>query len=331
MRLFIFAVIMLFSFSVTAQKLEYSLQFQGIGDNREYTKEYAYPQTILGERTSFEIGTTLDENHQLRLGLSHLFEFGSEINEQKPKLIAYYQYRDEKKTFYFGAFPRMGLINYPLALLTDTLNYYRPNVEGLYGQYDWNWGKQSGFVDWTSRQTNTRRETFMAGISGKVQLGSLFAEDYLLLYHHAHSGIRPEGQHISDNMGLVIYLGTDLEKLIPVEKAYIKAGVLESSLRERGVTDGYITGWSFIGEFYGENKNFALHATYHQGDGHNLMYGDRFYDVSSYLRTDVVWKFINSEHVQGRFNLSFHLIEGSTLDQSQQLSLVYRFGSADNE
>jgi hypothetical protein len=57
------------------------------------------------------------------------------------------------------------------------------------------------------------------------------------------------------------------------------------------------------------------------------MNGDRFYDVDSYLRTDIYWKLISSEHIEGRFNLSFHLIEGKELDQSQQLSLVYRFGN----
>ncbi len=327
MKLPLLILSLLLSVASIAQKLEYSVLFQGIGDNREYSREYALPKTILGERTSFEIGTTLDENHKFRVGLSHLFEFGSEINDLKPNLTAYYQYNDKQKVFYFGAFPRLGLLNYPLAMLSDTLNYYRPNIEGLYGQYKWTWGNQGGFVDWTSRQTDYKRETFLAGIFGKMQFGSFFFENYLLMFHYAGTALRPEGEHISDNHGMSLLLGANLEKLIPIQKAYIKAGILESGLRERNVTDGYITGWSFTGELYGESKSFALRATYHQGDGHNLMYGDSFYNADSYLRTDIYWKFINSEQIQGRFNLSFHLIEGSTLDQSQQLSLVYKFGN----
>ncbi|MDD4192706.1 MAG: hypothetical protein PHI28_15330, partial [Mangrovibacterium sp.] len=73
--------------------------------------------------------------------------------------------------------------------------------------------------------------------------------------------------------------------------------------------------------------NFALRTTLHEGEGHHLLNGDRFYDADSYLRTDLIWKFIDKEHIQGRFNLSFHLVEGSDLDQSQQLSLIYRFGN----
>lgn len=310
-----------------AQKPEYEVRFHGIGDNREFASNQAYSQTILGERTSFEIGTTLEGNHRFRIGLSHLFEFGSELDEQKPKLTAYYRYQDKQKAFYFGAFPRMDLISFPLALLTDTLLYYRPNIEGLYGRYNWAWGHQSGFADWTGRQTETRREAFLAGFSGEMRYRSFFFQNYLTLYHYAETALELESIHIKDNMGMVLYVGSDLEKIIPLDKFYVKTGMIGSSIRERSVTDGFINALSFTGELYGEKKNFALHATWHEGKGHQLMNGDRFYDCGSYLRTDLIWKFINNEHIQGRFNLSFHLIEGSDLDQSQQLSLVYTFGN----
>jgi hypothetical protein len=313
--------------AASAQKPEYLIQFQGIGDNREFASNKAYSQTILGERTSFEIGTTIEENHRFRIGLSHFFEFGSEIDERKPQLIAYYRYEDPEKAFYFGAFPRMQLINFPLALLTDTLLYYRPNIEGMYGRYNWDWGHQLGFIDWTGRQTTERREAFMACFSGEMRYKSFFFQNYLTLYHYAETALEVESIHIKDNLGGIFYLGSDLEKLIPLKKAYIKAGILESSLRERGVTDGFVNALSFIGELYGESDHFALHATFHQGKGHQLMNGDRFYDVDSYLRTDLIWKFIEKQHIQGRLKICFHLIEGNDLDQSQQLSLVYRFGN----
>jgi hypothetical protein len=327
MRSIIFSWLFLIPVMSFGQKIEYQVQFHGIGDNREFASNKAYSQTILGERTSFEIGTTLEENHRFRIGLSHLFEFGSEMDEQKPKLTAYYQYQDRQKTFYFGAFPRMDLINFPLALLTDTLLYYRPNIEGMYGRYKWSWGHQSGFVDWTGRQTETRREAFMAGFSGEMRYRSFFFQNYMTLYHYAETALELENIHIKDNLGVVLYLGTDLEKVVPLKRAYLKLGILESSIRERSVTDGFDNALSLTGELYGESKNFALHATIHEGEGHHLMNGDRFYDVDSYLRADLIWKFINREHIQGRFNLSFHLIEGSDLDQSQQLSLIYRFGN----
>ncbi|MGD9558067.1 MAG: hypothetical protein AB7V25_13675 [Mangrovibacterium sp.] len=326
MRSVLFFLLVFLPAILFAQKPEYKILFHGIGDNREFARNGVHSQTILGERTSFEIGTSLEENHHLRIGLSHLFEFGSEVNEQKPKMIAYYQYEDNQKAFYFGAFPRMELISFPLALLTDTLLYYRPNIEGLYGRYNWGWGHQLGFVDWTGRQTDSRREAFLAGFSGEVRSGSFFFQNYLTLFHYAETTQEVDSIHIRDNMGMVLYLGTDLEKFIPLDKGWFRLGILGSALRERNVTDGFLNALSFTGEFYGEKKGFALRATLHQGEGHHLMNGDRFYNFGSYLRTDVIWHFIRRQHIQGLFNLSFHLTEGSDLGQSQQLSLIYRFG-----
>lgn len=330
MKPFLIACLLLLSTaSLYAQKPEYSVRFQGIGDNREFTDQYNYPQTILGERTSIELGTTIDTLHRFRFGISHLFEFGADADDVKPKLTAYYRYRDQKNTFYFGAFPRFELIDFPLAMITDTFQYYRPNVEGLYGKHRWSWGHQSGFVDWTSRQTMTRRETFMAGLSGEMRFGNFFFENYLLLFHHALTSNDAASEHLTDNLGLTLYLGYNLAPVTGLQKAWIKAGGMRSQKRERGVDDGYVVGNSLSGQLYGESKRFALRSTFSFGDGHHFMNGDRYYVQKSYVRTDVIWKFLQHKQLQGTFNLSFHLVEGSTLDQQQQLSLVYRFGNAD--
>ncbi|MGQ8338636.1 hypothetical protein ACUNWD_18915 [Sunxiuqinia sp. A32] len=327
MRYILLSLLLFVSLISFSQKLEYDVLFQGIGDNREFSSGYANSQTILGERTSMEFGTTLDGNHQFRIGISHLFEFGSELDYNKPQLTAYYHFTDTKTDFYFGAFPRMEILNFPLSMLTDTIQYYRPNIEGMYGKYSWDWGYQAGFVDWTGRQTETVRESFFAGFLGRMDVEPLFFENYLIMYHYAHALEHGPEVHIQDNAAMAFYLGTDLTKLIPIEKAYVKAGTLGSLFRERSVTDGYLKAWSFVGELYGEIKNFALRTTWHQGQGHHITNGDRFYDLDSYIRTDLYWKFLNTDHLQGKFNLSFHLVDGSDIDQSQQLSLIYRFGN----
>lgn len=324
-RLTIILLLLVYGYSF-AQKLEYSVLFQGIGDNREFAESgKANSQTILGERISFEMGTTLDEQHQFRAGLNYLFEFGSDLDFNKPKLTAYYHFLDKKSEFYFGAFPRMDLIDYPLAMLTDTLQYYRPNLEGMYGKYQWDWGHQAAFIDWTGRQSETVHESFLAGSSGKIKLKSFFFENYLIMFHYAGKLYHDPDFHIQDNSAVSFYLGRDLTDILPLQKSSIKMGSLGSFFMERHVNEKYITAWSFVGEFYGEMKKFALRTTLHQGQGHRITMGDRFYNVGSYLRTDVYWKFINSQHVQGKFNLSFHLVEGRYMDQSQQLSLIYKF------
>jgi hypothetical protein len=151
MKKLLVILFILFSFLAKAQDFEYQILFEGIGDNREYFSEKAMPQTILGSRGAFEVGLKID-NHRIRTGLSQLLEFGSDIDYHKPKLTLYYQLKEDKKEFLFGGFPRRGIIDFPLAMLTDTLLYYRPNIEGMFGEVHWNWGKQNGFVDWVSRQ-----------------------------------------------------------------------------------------------------------------------------------------------------------------------------------
>ena len=327
MRVLLLFFAVLIASTSFAQKFEYDVLFHGFGDNREFQSQVANSQTILGERTSFSFGTTLDEHHQIRIGMSHLFEFGSEVEDQKPILTAYYHYtNDKQKEFYFGSFPRMGLIDFPLALITDTFLYYRPNIQGLYGNYNWDWGHQNGFIDWTSRQTDTRRETFMAGFSGEIRHNTLFFQNYITLFHYAGTAIVQNDSQVSDDLGMTFFVGSDLDQLLSLQKSYIRAGIFSSKYRIRALTDGYVNSSSFMAELYGETKYFALRSTLNVGDGHYIMNGDRFYDADSYWRTDIYWKFINSKYVEGRFNLSFHLVNGSDLDQSQQLSLIYHFG-----
>jgi len=325
----IYLILLIISAGVTAeaQQLEYQIRFQGIGDNREFTQEYAFPQTIMGERTSVELGTTIDSLHQFRFGISHLFEFGAAADDVKPALTAYYRYDDGKDLFYFGAFPRLELVDFPLAMLADTIQYYRPNIEGLYGKHSWSNGYQLGFVDWTGRQTATRRETFMAGLTGKVTFKNFFIQNFVLLYHHALTATENPNEHITDNMGGALYLGYDFTSLFNLQTAYLQFGYMGSAIRERGIDDKYRTGSSLAGKLYGEGKRFALRSTFSFGKGHQFMNGDPYYASDSYVRTDVIWKFLQHKQIQGHFNLSFHLIDGTTLDQQQQIAIIYKFGN----
>lgn len=312
-------------FIAIAQKFEYQILFEGIGDNREYFSGKANSQTILGSRGAFEVGINTD-NHRIRAGLSQLMEFGSELNYHIPKLTLYYSYTGDQKEFLFGAFPRRGRIDFPMAMLTDTLQYYRPNIEGLFGEIRWDWGNQKGFVDWVSRQTDVNRENFMAGFSGEVKYNNLFLENYLLLFHDAGAAIDLPDDHIKDYLGFALQAGirTSADAVI---SGNVKAGVLGSSFRERSVTGGFINATSFFAETNGRWKNYGLKSVLHSGGEHRFAYGDLFYRQKDYWRTDVVWYFINHKNISGRFNLSFHVIDWNDLDQQQQLSIVYHFGN----
>ncbi|HYQ56825.1 MAG TPA: hypothetical protein VEP89_05695 [Draconibacterium sp.] len=311
-------------FFCDAQEFKYQVLFEGIGDNREFSQPYAYPQTIMGSRGAFEVGVDI-ENHQLRGGLSHLFEFGSDLDAQKPKLTLYYQFQDEDKVFAFGAFPRRDKIDFPLVMLTDTLLYYRPNVEGLFGEISWDWGHQNGFVDWVGRQAETQREQFMAGFSGEVFHKNFFFQNYMLMFHNAHTLHNNPPLHIEDFMGFALQAGIRTKENSAIT-GYLQTGILNSTYRERGVTDGYDVSTTLFTELAGRYKNIGLKSVLNVGGGHKFMYGDPYYRADDYWRTDLIWYFINHNNIKGRFNLSMHLVNWDTLDQQQQLSVIYVFG-----
>ncbi len=324
MKKLLFILFTLFSFVGAAQNMEYEVTFEGIGDNREYFSGKAMSQTILGSRGAFELGVGFDQ-HKIRGGLSQLLEFGSDLDYHKPKLTLYYQFAGEQKEFKFGAFPRRGTIDFPLAMLTDTLLYYRPNIEGMFGEVRWNWGHQNGFVDWVSRQTDVKRENFMAGFSGELFHKNLFLQNYLLLFHDAGPGVPVPDDHIKDYLGFALQAGVRTPENARL-KGYLKAGILSSSFRERTVTDGFVNASGFFAGAKGRYKNYGIKSVLSAGASHRFAYGDLFYRVKNYWRTDVVWYFINHEKVKGRFNLSFHVLDWDDLDQQQQLSIVYVFG-----
>ena len=319
MIIFLFAALI-----ARAQNFEYKVLFEGIGDNREFFNDYGFPQTILGARAAAEGGFSV-ENHKFRLGFSYLYEYGSEFDAQKPKPILYYQFNNSKVDFLFGAFSRRGKIDFPLAMLTDTLLYYRPNIEGLYGKYNWKWGWQNGFVDWLQRQTDISREMFTAGSSGEMFAGPFFIENFLVITHVGYPGVRIKGQHIEDYMGFSLRAGVRTNKNTAF-RGYLKAGILNSEYRERSVTDGYRTANSFFAEAFGQWKSVAVKTTLHSGEGHRFAFGDSFYHAENYSRTDFIWSFINMDKIKGHFNWSFHVIDWQELNNQQQLSIIYIFG-----
>ncbi|MCD6354289.1 MAG: hypothetical protein J7L95_01960 [Prolixibacteraceae bacterium] len=314
------------SLLVKSQNIEYKITVDGIGDNREFFSGKALSQTILGSRGAFEIGVEKD-GHGIHAGLSHFLEFGADIDALKPNLTLYYEYHDPQKDFLFGAFPRRGRINFPLAMLTDTLLYYRPNIEGLLGEVRWDWGKQNAFVDWVSRQTDVKRENFMAGLSGEIFHKNIFLQNYVLLFHDAGAKIDIPGDHIKDYFGYALQAGIR-NNASSRWQGSLKAGILSSLFRERSVTNGFDQSISFFTEVSGRYKNYGVKSVLSAGGAHRFAYGDRFYQVKNYWRTDVIWYFINGERVKGRFNLSFHVLNWNDLDQQQQLSVIYVLGGS---
>jgi hypothetical protein len=318
-------IALLFSLQLTAQKVDYTFRFTGIGDNREYFSGYNKPQTILGARGAFMLGTRLDSINQVKAGIDYFYEFGGEFGELKPHLILYYQAANDPWLFRMGTFTRNEVLDLPLAIMADDYDYYHPNLEGLYLRYQKKHLKMDVFADWVSRQDSVRREQFMAGSTIDARLGRFTTNFYWYMFHNAGTAVWDPATYIEDYMGALLQVGYDFAGIIPLDVATIKTGVLTSLARNRGNGLDFTPANSSYSEIVLEKKGYGLKAIFNVGDKHQFYFGDPFYNnTTSYIRTNLYFTPVNFKNVKGRFIWSFHIANGD-LENQQQFSLIYTF------
>lgn len=322
--------ILLLSFVMSrsnAQELEGSLNLHTFADNREYARSQRFSQTIFGLRFSPEIGLAFDSVHRVRVGFNALHEFGSSKFADKIDPVVYYEFNKRNWNFYMGVFPRHNLLSdYPRAVLTDTFNYYRPNVEGMLLKYEnKNW-KQLLFIDWTSRQTVTDRENFIFGFSGSFKKDLFFISHYAMMLHNAGPAVAIPGDHIEDNGALAVKVGLDLSEKTFLDSLTINTGGLMSFQRVRSV-DGWKTPKGVLLEMQMEYHRFGITNSFYTGESHHITYGDQFYTAKTYNRTDLSWRPVIYKGIEGKFTLSFHFLEG-VIDSQQSFGIRYYINSA---
>lgn len=317
-------VLILAACTLTAisQELEGNINLHSFADNREYAHSNRFSQTIFGTRVSPELGILIDSVHRIRVGFNALHEFGSPKFTNKIDPVVYYQYQKSKWDFYIGSFPRHNLLDdYPRAIFKDTLAYYRPNVEGMLVKAKIGKGHETLWIDWTSRQTDLDRETFLFGLSGVYKPGIFFISHYAMMFHNAGPGISIPGDHIQDNGAASLKLGIDLSDRTILDSLTFNTGALMSFERTRSIGD-WETPSGILLEMHAGYKQFALTNSFYTGQGHSLIYGDQFYTAKQYNRTDFMYTPIRHKNIEGTFIFSFHFLEGVT-DNQQAFSLRY--------
>ncbi|TKC01051.1 hypothetical protein [Pedobacter cryophilus] len=316
--------------AIKAQVVEGNLHLFGFMDNREYANSKRVSQTIFGNRISPEIGLKLDSFNRIRVGFNALYEFGSQKNNFFDKVdpVVYYQHEKNNFSFYIGSFPRLNLLNdYPRGLLKDTLNYYRPNVEGMLAKYETTKFKETIWIDWTSRQTNNDKETFLFGLSGRYKPSAFFISHYAYLFHNAGAAIPIPGDFLQDNGGAQIEIGLDLSKKGLLDSLTISAGAMVSIERTRAISSSFNTPAGFISNLYAAYKKFSVQNTFYAGEGHHIIYGDPFYTSKTYNRVDLGWTPIRFKNLEGKFVFSYHFLDGVT-DNQQAFFLRYNIGGS---
>jgi len=306
-----------------AQKIINSnLKLHNFFDNREYFNNYTEDKTIFGFNAEGKINFLINETNSIKIGLNYLQEFGKRrINT--PDIIAFYEFNNKNFNITFGAFPFFDYIDQPLILFNDTLQYYKPIFEGIFLQYKNNNLSNNIWIDWVQKQDTNKKETFIIGSTFKFSK-KWFNYRHDLQFLHKALPLNPApDEHIIDNGGLVSTLGINFHHWIKsFDTLTLNSGISISYYRERTITP-LLFYYAFYSQFSANFKNFGLMVTYHNGDGHNLIFGDHFYFAKNYIRLDLFYKLNFERKIEFQLRGSFHFIE-KKIDNSQLIKLVVK-------
>jgi len=318
-------VLFLCSLNLKAQTLEWDIGFFGFADNREYSASDRDSPTLIGLQFAPEVGLLMDSINRIRFGVNILKEFGTN-NFSKINPTLYYNYKKQHIDFYIGLFPRVGLVDgFSNALLSDTLQYYRPNLSGMLFRYEKKNIYQQLWIDWNSKQSETQREQFLVGLSGNVKMGSFFLRHEAVLWHNALPKNNDENIHIQDNAAIAAYLGLDLSPKVKLDSLMLSAGSLLSFDRNRGI-DKWNSPIGFLIEGYAAYKSFYIHNILYLGEPQFIALGDDFYSEDRYNRLDLGWAPFRNQRLSAKLAVSFHFTPGA-IDNQQTLNLRYNIGA----
>lgn len=311
------SIFILFSLSCKAQKPDFYLNFDQILDNREYFTDYAKHQTIFGARINPGVSFLFDSTHQVRAGINYMYEFGGKLLGVIPQIDLYYSYESEKLHAYFGSFPRRDVMEYPLFVLTDSLEYFRPNMEGTSLRYNWAWGTVHGWVDWTGRATENTRESILAGIDATFRAGMFYISPRTTRYHLARTEAMNDSNRLRDDGSVLVLAGIDLSSRVPIDRFNFSSGIASTYVRARPAGYLWFNGW--LSRLDMKYKIFGIKGAYYRGGASPLLYGDRLYSSGNYGRIDLFVDPFKNPRISSKIGWNFHILPGDGLYFSQQI------------
>ena len=320
-------IIIAITFYIAAAEFEGAVA--GIVDNRESNSSVQLPQTIFGILGNAQLGTTLDTTHRFRVGISYLKEFGMRERWKNAGLLLYYRYKRDPFLFLIGSFPKKNVLHYPCFLLSDSLGYFRSNIEGAYFELDFKRGRENVWIDWTSGKTMRKREGFLVGFSGELFLGSFLVSHYFLYHHRAHSKSKPADEHINDNGGGLLRLGKHFTQIGFIDTLSFSVDGMASFNRIRHVSSWH-TPVGAEASIRMLIRKFGGDAKYYKGiykdesDWHNIRWGNVFYRAKEFAQFNLYFFPIQSKYVTSEFILSFYIVEHK-LDTRQKFLLTMSF------
>jgi hypothetical protein len=306
------------------------IHFNGFAflDDHEYDALIPLRKTISGTRTAIDFGYNVDSLNHFIVGANALHEFGGKPYFLTANPIAYYSYTGRHWLFNAGEFPRQDLLTqYPRALLNDTMQYYRPNVEGLLLRNKSKYGYETGWIDWISRQTPTQRNQFMAGELGTFIPfpGHAFYISHYFLFEHNAGSKSDTAANIQDSGGGQIRLGLDFSHRTVFDSLKFEVGGMGTAHRTRSLYQFQVSR-GFVASVYMSYKRFSIFDEFYKGDPNYLTFADPFYSKPIYNRLDFIYTAFMGRHLRGQFILGLHQSPGRLTDSQPGFKVIYDIG-----
>ena len=308
-----------FFIPIFSQELIWEAGVYNFFDNTEFAKsKLNIPQTMAGVHLTPEIGFKWNDNHHVFAGFDVMHEYGSDKVIDFFDPVVYYHFTGTQFRFFAGAFPRkQALEKYPRMFFQDSIHNYRPTVNGVFWEFNSDRNYMNVWLDWVSRQTYTRRESFFLGWSGKYNLNVFYGQHFGYMRHFANA-INPEiNDGLHDNLLTLTSLGIDLSSKTNFDRLEANAGWAVGIERDRSIGDWQCP-QGFLSEIKVEYKGLELYNTYYRGQsqqifhndhGSDLYWGNPMYQATTYNRTDCSILFYKSDVVNIKFTWSLHCAE----------------------
>ena len=313
----------------TSTKNTIDIHFNGFAflDDHEYDALIPLRKTISGTRTEVDMGYNVDSQNHFVVGVNPLHEFGGVPYFVMVNPVAYYSYTGKHWLYNMGEFPRNELLQYPRALLNDSIQYYRPNVEGALLRNTNKFGYETAWIDWISRQTHTQRNEFMAGEMLKFtpNPGHAFYVTHFLLFMHDAGTKSDTAAPIRDQGGWQARLGLDYSHRGYFDSLKFEAGYMFTEYRVRSEY-GWRTSDGFVASIYLGHKRFSIFDEFYKGQPNYLTFADPFYSKTIYNRLDVMYAAFVGKHLKGHFFMCFHQSPSHLTDSEPGFRVVYDIG-----
>jgi hypothetical protein len=321
--------------SVEAQEYKWSSGVYSYFDNVEFGgSKLKAPQTMSGIQVIPQLRISWDTVNTIVLGANILKEFGTNgfIGEAWP--VVYYNYCSGIWQFSMGSIPRNRTLDrYPRLFFQDSLEYYRPMMNG----FAFSVGKDKNYLqfwlDWTGRQSESVREAFFAGMNGRGMIGRFYLQQFGYMYHFASKLNPVVEESLHDNILVLTSAGFDMSGLTLFSKLDGNIGWVLGAERSRADNTGWIMLHGILVELRAEYKRIGLFNSLYKGSGlynyysdhgNSLYWGDPSYRASFYDRADIYIKVLDTKRVNLDLTYSLHFLE-SNLFHEQMLKLKINF------